>query len=82
MFFEEYEFQSILRTNATTLSYHKVKHGCVVRHNQGPHDQLVIFQFQEEFPLQTCCVIVDAGYSFTHVVPYDHGKKITKALIR
>lgn len=61
LFFEEYQFQSILRTNATTLSYRK---------------------FEEEFPLESCCVIVDTGYSFTHIVPYHEGKKITSALIR
>ncbi|XP_039253852.2 actin-related protein 6-like isoform X2 [Styela clava] len=61
IFFEEYEFQSILRTNATTLSYRK---------------------YEEEFPLENCCIIVDAGYSFTHIVPYHAGKKITSALCR
>lgn len=61
IFFEEYQFQSILRTNATTLSYRK---------------------YEEEYPLENCCIVVDAGYSFTHIVPYHAGKKITSALCR
>ncbi|XP_017772637.1 PREDICTED: actin-related protein 6 [Nicrophorus vespilloides] len=30
----------------------------------------------------TSCIIVDSGYSFTHIVPYVNGKKYTNGIIR
>lgn len=29
-----------------------------------------------------CCVVVDSGYSFTHIVPYCNGVAIRKGIIR
>jgi actin-related protein 6 len=29
-----------------------------------------------------CCLLVDSGYSFTHVVPYIRGKKLKQGIIR
>ncbi|XP_014666700.1 PREDICTED: actin-related protein 6-like [Priapulus caudatus] len=61
IFFEEYNFKSLLRTNAGTLS---------------------AFKNRQEDLKRLCCLVVDSGYSFTHVAPYCGGKKIVKAVYR
>uniref|UniRef100_F6TKA5 Actin-related protein 6 n=1 Tax=Ciona intestinalis TaxID=7719 RepID=F6TKA5_CIOIN len=61
IFFEEYEFQSILRTNSSTLSSHK---------------------YAADNPGEDCCLVVDCGYSFTHIVPYHKNNKIPEAVCR
>lgn len=33
-------------------------------------------------PSELCCIIVDSGYSFTHIVPYCRSKKKKEAIIR
>ena len=48
IFFEEYQFKSVLVTQTATLS--------------------AVRQFQK-FPDRLCCMVVDSGYSFTHLVP-------------
>ncbi|VDN55316.1 unnamed protein product [Dracunculus medinensis] len=35
-------------------------------------------QYGNEF----CCIIVDSGYSFTHIVPYYKGKAVRSAIVR
>ena len=34
------------------------------------------------FPEEKCCLVVDAGYSFTHVVPFINGKRVKEAVKR
>lgn len=61
MFFEEYQFDSLLQINAMTLSSH---------------------HFQKDNENELCCLLVDSGYSFTHVAPYCKGKKLRNAIRR
>ncbi|KOX79293.1 Actin-related protein 6 [Melipona quadrifasciata] len=61
IFFEEYECQSLLRINGSTLS---------------------CYQYKVENPNAKCCIIVDSGYSFTHVVPYVNDTKIKEGIRR
>ncbi|XP_038047554.1 actin-related protein 6-like [Patiria miniata] len=61
IYFEEYNFKAILRTNAGTLS---------------------AFKNRQEEPNQLCCLLVDCGYSFTHIAPYYNGKKVGSAIRR
>ncbi|XP_071500299.1 actin-related protein 6-like [Diadema antillarum] len=61
IFFEEYQFKSLLRINAGTLSAHNRK---------------------SEHPDHRCCMIVDSGYSFTHVAPYYNSQKVAEAIFR
>ncbi|KAJ8032214.1 Actin-related protein 6 [Holothuria leucospilota] len=61
VFFEEYQFQAIHRTNAGTLS---------------------AFRCKKEPPKELCCMVVDSGYSFTHIAPYYDGKKVGNAIRR
>ncbi|KAG1674182.1 Actin-related protein 6 [Nymphon striatum] len=59
--FEEYQFHSVLRTNAGTLR---------------------AFQYQKSNPEEITCLLVESGYSFTYIVPYVKGKKLTSAIRR
>lgn len=59
--FEEYQFQSVLRINAGSLSAH---------------------HFFHTNPKQLCCLVVDTGFSFTHIVPYCRSKKMKEGIHR
>lgn len=59
--FEEYQFRSILRTNAATLS---------------------AYSYQQQKPSELCCLIIESGFSFTHIVPFYRGKKIKEGIRR
>ncbi|XP_034175521.1 actin-related protein 6 [Osmia lignaria lignaria] len=61
IFFEEYECQSLLRINASTLS---------------------CYQYRTENPNTKCCIVVDSGYSFTHIVPYINDTKVKEGIRR
>nr|XP_019964923.1 PREDICTED: actin-related protein 6-like [Paralichthys olivaceus] len=59
--FEEYQFQSALRTNAGSLSAHHYFH---------------------TKPSELCCLLVDSGFSFTHIIPYCRSKKMKEGVRR
>ncbi|XP_062245148.1 actin-related protein 6 isoform X2 [Platichthys flesus] len=59
--FEEYQFQSALRTNAGSLSAHHYFH---------------------TRPSELCCLLVDSGFSFTHIVPYCRSRKMKEGVRR
>ncbi|PIK59741.1 putative actin-related protein 6 [Apostichopus japonicus] len=54
VFFEEYKFKALHRTNAGTLSAY--------------------LQMTDK-PQEQCCLVVESGYSFTHIVHITKGKK-------
>lgn len=37
---------------------------------------LSAYKYGNENPSEMCCLVVDCGYSFTHIIPYIEGKKI------
>ena len=39
---------------------------------------LSAYKHGKEHPAELCCLVVDCGYSFTHIVPYVQGKKVTE----
>ncbi|XP_063919057.1 actin-related protein 6 [Zophobas morio] len=43
---------------------------------------LALLQYHHEIGAKPACIIVDSGYSFTHVIPYLEGKKYMKAVKR
>ncbi|CAL8291888.1 unnamed protein product [Boreogadus saida] len=59
--FEEYQFQSVLRINAGSMSAH---------------------HYIQTNPSVLCCLVVDSGYSFTHITPYCRGRKMKKGICR
>lgn len=43
---------------------------------------LSCYNYRSERPGTKCCIIVDTGYSFTHIVPYVNGIKIKEGIRR
>lgn len=43
---------------------------------------LSCYQNKLENPEEKCCLVIESGYSFTHVVPYVLGKRVRKAVKR
>lgn len=43
---------------------------------------LVCYKNKQEDPSQHCCLVVDAGFSFTHIVPYANGRRLREAVKR
>ncbi|XP_975041.1 actin-related protein 6 [Tribolium castaneum] len=43
---------------------------------------LAVLQYHKEIGAKPPCIIVDSGYSFTHVIPYLEGKKYLKGVRR
>uniref|UniRef100_A0A6P7G8T9 Actin-related protein 6 n=1 Tax=Diabrotica virgifera virgifera TaxID=50390 RepID=A0A6P7G8T9_DIAVI len=49
----------------------------------NPTDLAVLKYIEEKnLPVKTACVIVDTGFSFTHVIPYVNGNKYLKGIRR
>lgn len=40
------------------------------------------FLYQQAHPASLCCLVIDTGYSFTHIVPYYRGKIVEGAVKR
>lgn len=66
IFFEEYECESLLRTTAADLAAFNY---CTNSLNPA------VSQLE-------CCVVIDMGYSFTHIIPFVKGKKVKDAIRR
>lgn len=66
--FEEFGFHSILRTNTGYLSsiHHKSS-------NTKGDDTIDLPTTDDTFPL--ACLVVDTGFSFTHIAPYVYSEK-------
>ncbi|XP_006621461.1 actin-related protein 6 isoform X1 [Apis dorsata] len=43
---------------------------------------LSCYQYKTENPNTKCCIVVDSGYSFTHIVPYVNDTKIKEGIRR
>ncbi len=43
---------------------------------------LSALNYSESHSDSLCCVVVDTGYSFTHIVPYYRGKVVPKGILR
>ncbi|KAA0186185.1 Actin protein 6 [Fasciolopsis buskii] len=63
IFFEEYQFPAIMRTNPAFLSAYK-------------------YQSESAQRLSRYCLVVDSGYSFTHIVPMCDGRVMGDFVIR
>lgn len=69
IFFEEYECETLLRTTSADLCAHNLLNTPVALANP------VTVRVQ-------CCLVVDMGYSFTHIVPFVKGKRVKEAIRR
>lgn len=43
---------------------------------------LSAYHYSKTNPAALSCLVVDSGYSFTHIVPYIKGKKYKEGIIR
>lgn len=43
---------------------------------------LSCLKYNSEVPDSLCCLVVDSGYSFTHIAPYIKGKKVKRGVRR
>jgi len=43
---------------------------------------LSCYKNKTQHPSEQCCLVVDSGYSFTHIIPYVNGKKVKEAVKR
>ncbi|VDP40804.1 unnamed protein product [Soboliphyme baturini] len=43
---------------------------------------LSMYKYMKENPQSLMCVVIDSGYSFTHVVPYFRGRQIKNGILR
>ncbi|CAH8543537.1 unnamed protein product [Dicrocoelium dendriticum] len=63
MFFEEYQFNGIIRTNPAFLAAYKYQSESVQR-------------------LSRYCLVIDSGYSFTHLIPMGDGRIMGEFVLR
>lgn len=68
IFFEEYEFEKLLPTTAPDLA-------CYKYYSDAEDDTLYNVR-----PL--CCIVIDIGYSFTHIIPYIKNKRFQAGIRR
>uniref|UniRef100_A0A0N5AXB5 Actin-related protein 6 n=1 Tax=Syphacia muris TaxID=451379 RepID=A0A0N5AXB5_9BILA len=66
--FEQYGYHSLSKTSGIVLI--------------NAPSMIALADTVSEFRTEHCCVVVDSGYSFTHIVPYCNGVPIRKGIIR
>lgn len=71
IFFEEYECETLYRTTAADLCAYNFVQSLKKLPNKSNVN-----------PNLDCCVVVDMGYSFTHIVPFVRGKRVKSAIRR
>ena len=72
MFFEEFGFSRLLRTHAPDLS-------CYQNRLENPEERCCSVSRSY---CSRCCLVVDSGFSFTHLAPYVMGKRVRSAVRR
>lgn len=91
--FEEYQFQSALRINGVYLFLReackvppkhllpllRLQRSCVFHPAAG---SLSAHHYFHTKPTELCCLVVDTGFSFTHIVPYCRSKKMKEGIRR
>lgn len=72
IFFEEYECETLLRTTAADLCANNLLHSSTAASSSTANATRRL----------QCCLVVDMGYSFTHIVPFVRGKRVKQAIRR
>ena len=73
-----YNFQSIQEA-MNEIFFEDYKFSSILR---LPASSYSSFLYQQAHPASLCCLVVDTGYSFTHIVPYYRGKIVEGAVKR
>ncbi|XP_039210000.1 actin-related protein 6 isoform X4 [Crotalus tigris] len=70
---------SSIQESMNEILFEEYQFQAVLRVNAGA---LSAHRYFRDNPSELCCIIVDSGYSFTHIVPYCRSKKKKEAIIR
>ncbi|XP_026553799.1 actin-related protein 6 isoform X2 [Pseudonaja textilis] len=76
---EPYFNFSSIQESMNEILFEEYQFQAVLRVNAGA---LSAHRYFRDNPSELCCIIVDSGYSFTHIVPYCRSKKKKEAIIR
>ncbi|XP_047658631.1 actin-related protein 6 isoform X1 [Tachysurus fulvidraco] len=79
--FEEYQFQSALRVNANKLITFPISLTPYIMCHVSA-GSLSAHKHFNEYSSELCCIIVDSGFSFTHIAPYCRGRKMKDGICR
>ncbi|XP_051889667.1 actin-related protein 6 [Pristis pectinata] len=73
-----FNFNSI-QESMNEILFEEYQFQAVYRTNAGTLSASKYFQENDS---ELCCLVVDSGYSFTHIVPYCKGKKMNEGICR
>jgi actin-related protein 6 len=76
---EPYFNFSSVREGLSEILFEEYRFSSILRTNPG---DLSCYNNKQEFPNEECCLVVDSGYSFTHIIPYIHGRRLKDAVVR
>uniref|UniRef100_A0A8C5MZ01 Actin-related protein 6 n=1 Tax=Leptobrachium leishanense TaxID=445787 RepID=A0A8C5MZ01_9ANUR len=76
---EPYFNFSSIQESMNEILFEEYQFQAALRINAGA---LSAHRYFRDHPSELCCIIVDSGYSFTHVVPYCRSRKKTEGIIR
>ena len=73
-----FNFASI-REGLSEILFEEYQFASILRTNPG---DLSCYNNKQQFTNEECCLVVDSGYSFTHIIPYIHGRRVKEAVVR
>jgi len=73
-----FNFQSI-QEGLSEIFFEEYGFKSLLRTHTG---DLTTYQNKQDNPEEKCCLVVESGYSFTHIVPYVLGKRVRNAVKR
>ncbi|XKL59349.1 hypothetical protein PGB90_000365 [Kerria lacca] len=76
---EPYFNFSSIQEAMTEIFFEEYECHSLLRINPG---DLSAHHYSTTYTKVICCLVVDSGYSFTHIIPYINGKKYKKGIIR
>ncbi|KAG8439466.1 hypothetical protein GDO86_005614 [Hymenochirus boettgeri] len=76
---EPYFNFSSIQESMNEILFEEYQFQAALRVNCGA---LSAHKYFHDNPSELCCIIVDSGYSFTHIVPYCRSKKKNESIIR
>ncbi len=71
---------TLFRCNLTTLHLKNRKNTGMFDPHSGGY--LAQYKIHKENKSALCSLVVDSGYSFTHIIPYYNGRKILEGVKR
>ena len=73
-----FNFASI-REGLSEILFEEYQFASILRTNPG---DLSCYHNKQQYIDEECCLVVDSGYSSTHIVPYIHGRRFKEAVTR